>query len=92
MAAVAWREMGWVLHETQSFTSFADIAAKATAKQAIVMAMADSAITQGLEVATGLQSHFDWRGVAAAGAGAYVGSTVGGALTKIVGDPWRVVL
>ena len=34
----------------------------------------NSALTQGIGVATGLQDKFDWAGVAAAGVGAYVGA------------------
>ncbi|AMO95565.1 lysM domain protein [Collimonas fungivorans] len=36
-----------------------------------------SVVTQGVEVATGLQSHFDWRGVAASAIAQGVGSSVG---------------
>jgi hypothetical protein len=36
-----------------------------------------SVISQGLGVATGLQSRFSWSGVAAAGVGAGVGARVG---------------
>jgi hypothetical protein len=36
-----------------------------------------SVVTQGVEVATGLQSHFDWRGVAASAIAQGVGSQVG---------------
>jgi YD repeat-containing protein len=39
-----------------------------------------NAATQGVEVATGLQSKFDWPGVAAAGVGNAAGSFVGGKL------------
>jgi LysM repeat protein len=45
---------------------------------AIGRASATNAITQGIGVATGLQTKFDWAGVAAAGVGAGVGSLVGG--------------
>ena len=45
-----------------------------------VGASLNSALTQGIGVATGLQDKFDWAGVAAAGAGAYVGAKVGGLL------------
>uniref|UniRef100_UPI001427D9E5 hypothetical protein n=1 Tax=Paracidovorax oryzae TaxID=862720 RepID=UPI001427D9E5 len=40
-------------------------------------------ITQGVGVATGLQSHFDWRGVAASAAGAAAGAAVGSALKDV---------
>lgn len=39
-----------------------------------------NALTQGVAVVTGLQSSFDWRGVAASAAGGAVGSVVGDAL------------
>ncbi len=39
-----------------------------------------SVVDQGIGVATGLQSHFDWTGVAAAGIGAGVGFSVGKAI------------
>ncbi|MDQ0069692.1 YD repeat-containing protein [Variovorax boronicumulans] len=48
----------------------------------IARAALSSTITQGISVATGLQSSFSWRGVAAAAAGAGVGAAVGGALTE----------
>jgi len=44
---------------------------------AVVRGAAQSVLTQGVEVATGLQSKFDWAGVAAAGIGAGVGSALG---------------
>jgi hypothetical protein len=40
---------------------------------AVGRGLAGSAISQGIGVATGLQSHFDWAGVAAAGVGAAAG-------------------
>ncbi len=43
-------------------------------------AIAASAITQGIGVATGLQKEFSWAGVAAAGVGAAVGGWVGAKL------------
>ncbi|WP_298334529.1 LysM peptidoglycan-binding domain-containing protein [uncultured Erythrobacter sp.] len=43
---------------------------------------ASNAITQGVGVATGLQSKFDWAGVAAAGAGAAAAHIVGGKFAK----------
>jgi YD repeat-containing protein len=43
----------------------------------VARGVASSVVTQGIGVATGLQSHFDWAGVAAAGVGAGVGSVVG---------------
>jgi len=46
----------------------------------IARAALSSTITQGISVATGLQSSFSWRGVAAAAAGAGVGSAISGAL------------
>ena len=45
-----------------------------------------SAVTQGIGVATGLQSSFNWKGVAAAAAGAQVGAEVGGALNGKLGN------
>lgn len=47
---------------------------------AIVKAAAANALTQGIGVVTGLQDHFDWRGVAAAAVGTAVGLGVGDAL------------
>ena len=43
-------------------------------------AMVSNTLTQGVAVATGLQSSFNWRNVAAAGIGAGVGVQVGGLL------------
>ncbi|CAJ0822882.1 hypothetical protein LMG18101_05238 [Ralstonia flaminis] len=45
-----------------------------------------SAMTQGIGVATGLQSSFNWRGVAAAAAGGQVGAELGGALNGKLGS------
>jgi len=47
---------------------------------AAVRGVAQNAITQGIAVATRLQSNFDWAGVASAGVGAGVGHWVGGGL------------
>jgi len=44
-----------------------------------------NALGQGIGVVTGLQDHFDWRGVAASAVGAGVGQAVGGAF----GDAFR---
>ncbi|HEX8225714.1 MAG TPA: polymorphic toxin-type HINT domain-containing protein [Allosphingosinicella sp.] len=52
----------------------------------IVRGAASSAITQGIGVATGLQSKFDWAGVAAAGMAAGVGGAVSRALTGPAGS------
>jgi hypothetical protein len=41
---------------------------------AVARGVTGSIVTQGIGVATGLQSHFDWAGVAAAGVGAGVGA------------------
>ncbi|MEJ8837144.1 LysM peptidoglycan-binding domain-containing protein [Ramlibacter sp. AN1133] len=46
-------------------------------------AVLGNVVTQGISVAAGLQKRFDWRGVAAAGAGAAVGQVVSG----VVGTP-----
>jgi YD repeat-containing protein len=46
-----------------------------------LQAAASSAITQGIGVATGLQSKFDWAGVAAAGVGAVAMDAAGDALS-----------
>lgn len=43
----------------------------------IVKAAVANAVTQGIGVITGLQDHFDWRGVAAAAVGSAVGQAVG---------------
>ena len=52
-------------------------------------------VTQGVEVAVGLQDHFDWTGVAAAavgaGAGAAAGSAVGGALGGDMGTVGTII-
>ncbi|HSV82081.1 MAG TPA: FG-GAP-like repeat-containing protein [Ramlibacter sp.] len=40
--------------------------------------------TQGIGVAAGLQKRFDWKGVAAAAAGSFVGQAAGG----LIGDAW----
>ncbi len=45
----------------------------------VVTAAVVNAVTQGIAVAVGLQSKFDWVGVAAAGVGAGIGGAVGGA-------------
>jgi YD repeat-containing protein len=52
----------------------------------IVRGAAGSAITQGIGVATGLQSKFDWAGVAAAGVSAGVAGVVGRAMTGPAGS------
>ncbi|WP_034160758.1 hypothetical protein, partial [Sphingomonas sp. ERG5] len=57
---------------------FADIGSK-FATGALNGALS-SAVTQGIGVATGLQSKFDWTGVAAAGIGGGVGAWAGGKL------------
>ncbi|MDQ0045676.1 LysM peptidoglycan-binding domain-containing protein [Variovorax boronicumulans] len=44
------------------------------------------AVTQGISVATGLQSSFSWRGVAASAVGAGVGSAVGDVVGPVFGD------
>lgn len=46
----------------------------------VARAAVANAITQKIGVMTGLQDRFEWRGVAAAAAGSYVGAQVGGAL------------
>jgi YD repeat-containing protein len=46
----------------------------------ITRAALGNALTQGAAVVTGLQDHFDWRGVAASAVGAGVGQAVGGAM------------
>ena len=48
-----------------------------TIENTIVRAAVANALTQGIAVATGLQDHFDWRGVAASAIGAGVGGSVG---------------
>ncbi|MCB5425960.1 LysM peptidoglycan-binding domain-containing protein [Altererythrobacter sp. CC-YST694] len=50
---------------------------------AAVRGAAQNAITQGIAVATRLQSNFDWAGVAAGGVGAGVGHWVGGGLPSL---------
>ncbi|MEO6936655.1 MAG: LysM peptidoglycan-binding domain-containing protein [Collimonas sp.] len=45
--------------------------------QGFVQGAAGSIVTQGVEVAVGLQSHFDWRGVAASAIAGGVGRSVG---------------
>lgn len=45
-----------------------------------------NAVTQGIGVATGLQSSFNWKGVAAAAVGGEVGATVGGAVGNVAGS------
>lgn len=47
---------------------------------AMVRSAVASALTQGVAVATGLQSRFDWRGVAASAVGTGVGQVVGDAI------------
>ena len=63
------------------------VSASASATDKIVSAAlrgaSGSAITQGVGVATGLQSKFDWAGVAAAGIGAGVGQALGGSISKL---------
>lgn len=58
-----------------------------TALRTGASAATSSALTQGVALATGLQSKFDFAGVAAAGIGAGVGSAVGGSF-KPTGNPW----
>lgn len=53
---------------------------KSATLSAVAQGATASALTQGIGVATGLQSKFSWAGVAAAGAGAGVGSWTGRAL------------
>jgi YD repeat-containing protein len=57
---------------------------------AVARAALGNAITQGVSVVTGLQSKFDWRGVAASAIGARVDSGVGDAVfgdTMLIHDP-----
>ena len=60
--------------------SWAPLGSEATVGNAIVRSAVGSSLTQGIAVATGLQSSFNWRSVAASAVGAGVGSAVGGAL------------
>ena len=53
---------------------------------AVARGAVGSAATQGIGVATGLQSKFDFAGVAAAGVGAGVGHLVGGGLPGLKAD------
>jgi hypothetical protein len=56
----------------------------------VARAAIGNALTQGVAVATGLQSRFEWRGVAAAAVGSAVGqgvsSNVGAGLTKLLDE------
>ncbi len=47
----------------------------------VIKAGLTNALTQGIGVVTGLQDHFDWRGVVASGVGAGVGAAVGQGLS-----------
>jgi hypothetical protein len=61
--------------------AFGDFTGSTIANMALRGATADLA-TQSIGVATGLQSKFDWGGVAAAGIGAGVMTAVGGSLAS----------
>lgn len=60
-----------------NFTGATGANALMTTGNVAARAAVANGMTQGIAVATGLQRSFDWRGVAAAGAGAAVGSLVG---------------
>lgn len=87
MAAVT-AGVGWGLDK--ALPAFGAMgAANATIGEAIVHGAVVNAVSQGIGVATGLQSKFDWTGVAVAGAGAgfgnFVSNNIGGAATGVWG-------
>ena len=61
---------------------------KAALQSAALRVGVANAMTQGIGVATGLQSSFNWKGVAAAAVGAQVGAEVGGGLNGKLGNGW----
>ena len=65
---------GAVAGGLSNWSAFSGSASSAT--NVAVRAAVGNAVTQGVAVATGLQDHFDWRGVAAAAVGGAVGQNV----------------